>query len=254
MRLGALRGGPVPTAPRATGSRGLNINFDAQAIVRLEHASKSYPTPSQTIHALDDIHLEVNRGEFVSVMGPSGSGKSTAIQIIGCLDRLTAGRYVLCGTPIEQMTDNELAIMRNRYLGFIFQQFHLLPQLSALENVMLPMLFAGVSKDERRQRASAALERLGLGHRLNNKPNQLSGGEQQRTAIARAVVNRPILLLADEPTGNLDSRSAQEVIDNLLELHREQQLTIILVTHDDRVAALAQRKIFFRNGKIDSQS
>lgn len=243
------------TAPGSQGKsepHGLKINVHEQSIVRLENATKSYPTSTQTINAIDAIHLEVKRGEFVSVMGPSGSGKSTAIQIIGCLDRLTSGRYVLCGTPIEQMSDNELAIMRNKYLGFIFQQFHLLPQLSALENVMLPMLFARVPRDERRRRATAALERLGLGHRLNNKPNQLSGGEQQRTAIARAVVNQPILLLADEPTGNLDSRSAQEVMDNLLELHREQQLTIILVTHDDRVAALAQRKIFFRSGKIET--
>ncbi|MFM9087217.1 MAG: ABC transporter ATP-binding protein, partial [Cyanobium sp.] len=169
----------------------------------LEHVDKVYGEGDTQVHALRDVSLSVNRGDYLAVMGTSGSGKSTAMNILGCLDRPTHGRYWLNGIEVEGLTDDQLADIRNSQLGFVFQQFHLLPQFSALENVILPMIYAGVPAAERRQRAEAALERVGLGHRLDNRPNQLSGGQQQRVAIARAIINRPSLLLADEPTGAL---------------------------------------------------
>jgi putative ABC transport system ATP-binding protein len=182
-------------------------------------------------------------------MGASGSGKSTAMNIIGCLDRPTSGTYRLNGVAVETLSDDQLADVRNRELGFVFQQFHLLPQLTAIENVILPMIYAGVPSDQRRQRARQALERVGLGHRLDNRPNQLSGGQQQRVALARAIINQPALLLADEPTGALDSRTTEEVLEIFDDLNA-QGITILLVTHEADVGARAGRVVQFRDGRV----
>jgi putative ABC transport system ATP-binding protein len=192
----------------------------------------------------------VRRGEYLAVMGTSGSGKSTAMNILGCLDRPSGGSYKLNGTAVEHLSDDQLADLRNRELGFVFQQFHLLQELTALDNVMLPMVYAGVPAERRRELGIAALTRVGLGERLHNKPNQLSGGQQQRVAVARAIINNPNLLLADEPTGALDSRTTKEVLDLFDELHREQGMTILLVTHEHDVAARAERIVHFHDGRL----
>ena len=211
--------------------------------------SKLYGSGDAQVRALDGLNLTVNRGDYLAVMGASGSGKSTAMNILGCLDRPTGGTYRLNGTEVETLNDDQLADLRNRELGFVFQQFHLLPQLTAMENVMLPMVYAGVPYEERQERAMAALERVGLGQRLYNKPNQLSGGQQQRVAIARAIINRPALLLADEPTGALDSRTTEEVLGIFEDLHRS-GITLVMVTHEDDVAARAQQVVHFRDGRV----
>ena len=182
-------------------------------------------------------------------MGVSGSGKSTAMNIIGCLDRPTAGRYYLDNVAVAGLADEQLAEIRNRKIGFVFQQFHLLPQISALENVMLPMVYAGISSSERRDRAQEALNKMGLGNRVNNRPNQLSGGQQQRVAIARAIVNQPLLLLADEPTGALDSHTTKEVLDIFGDLHSS-GITVVMVTHEPEVAKLTERIVWFKDGQI----
>lgn len=215
----------------------------------LEHVDKVYGEGDTQVHALRDVSLSVNRGDYLAVMGTSGSGKSTAMNILGCLDRPTHGRYWLNGIEVEGLTDDQLADIRNSQLGFVFQQFHLLPQFSALENVILPMIYAGVPAAERRQRAEEALERVGLGHRLDNRPNQLSGGQQQRVAIARAIINRPSLLLADEPTGALDSQTTAEVL-NLFDDLNQEGITILIVTHEQDVGQRAQRVVHFRDGRI----
>ena len=218
-------------------------------VAQLEAVDKVYGSGDTAVHALDKLDLTVNRGDYLAVMGASGSGKSTAMNILGCLDRPSSGSYLLNGTPVEGLSDDQLADLRNRDLGFVFQQFHLLPQLSALENVMLPMVYAGVPAAARRERAQAALERVGLGQRLNNKPNQLSGGQQQRVAIARAIINQPALLLADEPTGALDSQTTAEVLDIFDALHQG-GMTVVMVTHEDDVAARAEKIVRFRDGHI----
>ena len=218
-------------------------------VAQLEAVDKVYGSGDTAVHALDKIDLTVNRGDYLAVMGASGSGKSTAMNILGCLDRPSSGSYLLNGTPVEGLSDDQLADLRNRDLGFVFQQFHLLPQLSALENVMLPMVYAGVPAAARRERAQAALERVGLGQRLYNKPNQLSGGQQQRVAIARAIINQPALLLADEPTGALDSQTTAEVLDIFDALHQG-GMTVVMVTHEDDVAARAEKIVRFRDGHI----
>jgi putative ABC transport system ATP-binding protein len=215
----------------------------------LEHVDKVYGEGDTKVHALRDVCLTVNRGDYLAVMGTSGSGKSTAMNILGCLDRPSNGRYWLNGIEVAGLTDDQLADIRNSQLGFVFQQFHLLPQFSALENVILPMIYAGVPPAERRQRAEVALERVGLAHRLDNRPNQLSGGQQQRVAIARAIINRPSLLLADEPTGALDSQTTAEVLNLFDDLNRE-GITILLVTHEKDVGERAQRVVHFRDGQI----
>jgi len=220
-------------------------------VARLEGVCKVYGSGEMAVKALDQLNLTVNRGDYLAVMGASGSGKSTAMNILGCLDRPSSGSYRLNDTPVEQLSDDQLADLRNRDLGFVFQQFHLLPQLSALHNVMLPMVYAGVPAAERQQRAQAALERAGLGERLHNKPNQLSGGQQQRVAIARAIINQPALLLADEPTGALDSQTTAEVLDIFDALHRG-GMTVVMVTHEDDVAARAEKIVRFRDGRIVS--
>jgi putative ABC transport system ATP-binding protein len=224
------------------------------ALISLERIAKVYRMGEVEVHALRALDLEIGRGELVAIMGASGSGKSTLLNILGTLDRPTGGHYRLDGEPIEGRSEVELSALRNRAMGFVFQQFNLLPRDSALENVELPMIYAGVPRSARRVRARAALERVGLGDRLDHLPTQLSGGQQQRVSIARAIVNEPLLLLADEPTGALDTRSGHEVIELLTELHTETGMTIIIVTHDPNVAATATRRIEMRDGQLLSES
>lgn len=223
--------------------------FHKPVIVRLENISKVYGFGETEVRALSEVNLIVEQGEYCTIMGASGSGKSTAMNIIGCLDRSTEGHYYLDNLDVSQLHDSELAHIRNQKIGFVFQQFHLLPQISALENVMLPMVYAEVTTTERRERAIAALQRVGLENRIHNKPNQLSGGQQQRVAIARAIVNRPVLLLADEPTGALDSRTTQDVLQIFGELNAS-GITIIMVTHEPDVARKTRRIVWFRDGAI----
>ena len=218
-------------------------------MAELQHVSKVYGSGDTLVCALDDLCLTVERGDYLAVMGTSGSGKSTAMNILGCLDRPSSGSYRLNGVPVESLDDDALADLRNRELGFVFQQFHLLPQLSALDNVMLPMIYAGVPAEERRERARQALERVGLAKRINNRPNQLSGGQQQRVAVARSIINRPALLLADEPTGALDSRTTGEVLAIFDELN-DQGITILLVTHEQEVGDRARRVVHFHDGRL----
>ena len=220
-----------------------------QPVAELRGISKIYGSGDLEVKALDQLNLTVQEGDYLAVMGASGSGKSTAMNILGCLDRPTSGTYRLNGTAVEQLDDDALADVRNRSLGFVFQQFHLLGHASAMENVMLPMIYAGVPREERIERAQSALRRVGLAQRLENKPNQLSGGQQQRVAIARAIINRPSLLLADEPTGALDSSTTAEVLELFDELH-QQGITLVMVTHEDDVAARAQRIARFEDGQI----
>ena len=219
------------------------------AVAELRGISKIYGSGDLEVKALNQLNLTVKEGDYLAVMGASGSGKSTAMNILGCLDRPTSGSYRLNGMAVEQLDDDALADVRNRSLGFVFQQFHLLGHASAMENVMLPMVYAGIPKDERIERAQAALTRVGLEQRLENKPNQLSGGQQQRVAIARAIINRPSLLLADEPTGALDSSTTAEVLELFDELH-QQGITLVMVTHEDDVAARAQRIARFQDGRV----
>ncbi|MEA5443181.1 ABC transporter ATP-binding protein [Cyanobium gracile] len=218
-------------------------------VAELVHVSKIYGSGDTEVRALDDLSLTVQQGDYLAVMGASGSGKSTAMNILGCLDRPSAGSYRLNGTDVDSLDDDALADLRNQQLGFVFQQFHLLPQLSAIDNVMLPMIYARIPKEERRRRALAALDRVGLSNRLENKPNQLSGGQQQRVALARAIINDPAMLLADEPTGALDSHTTEEVLSLFGDLNA-QGITILLVTHESEVGARADRVVHFRDGRI----
>jgi putative ABC transport system ATP-binding protein len=218
-------------------------------VIRLEHVARVFPVGDTEVRALDDVSEHVTSVEHVAIMGPSGSGKSTLLNVIGCLDRPTAGRYVLDGREVSGLDDAELTLVRRRVIGFVFQSFHLVPRLTAAENVELPMVFAGVPRDERRARVDAELQAVGLAARMDHRPDQLSGGERQRVAIARAMVMRPRLLLADEPTGNLDSRSGQQVLELLDRLHAE-GLTLVVVTHDATVARRADRIILMRDGRI----
>jgi putative ABC transport system ATP-binding protein len=219
------------------------------AIISLEDIFKVYGIGDIEVKALNKVNLVIEKGEYCSIMGPSGSGKSTAMNIIGCLDRPSQGSYYLDNLNVAQMSDTELAHIRNKKLGFVFQQFHLLNQLTALENVMLPMVYAGVKPGERKERATEALIKVGLEKRLNNKPTQLSGGQQQRVAIARAIVNRPVVLLADEPTGALDSHTTQEVLDLFSELNSS-GITVVIVTHESEVARQTKRIVWFRDGEV----
>ncbi|MBS3028039.1 MAG: ABC transporter ATP-binding protein [Dolichospermum sp. DET50] len=218
-------------------------------MIRLEDISKLYGIGEIEVKALNNVNLVIEKGEYCAIMGPSGSGKSTAMNIIGCLDRPSTGDYYLDNLNVAQMSDTELAHIRNKKLGFVFQQFHLLNQLTALENVMLPMVYASVKPGERKERATAALIKVGLEKRLNNKPTQLSGGQQQRVAIARAIVNNPVVLLADEPTGALDSHTTQEVLDLFHELNSS-GITVVIVTHESEVARQTKRIVWFRDGEV----
>ena len=203
----------------------------------------------QTVHALRDVSLDIEKGDFVAIMGASGSGKSTLMNILGCLDLPTEGRYWLAGEEVENLAPDELASIRNRRIGFVFQQFNLLPRTSALENVELPMVYAGIKTVERRERGQAALARVGLAERGEHTPSELSGGQQQRVAIARALVNSPQLILADEPTGALDSQTSNDIMTLLTELN-SQGMTVVLVTHENDIAAWARRKMVFKDGRI----
>jgi putative ABC transport system ATP-binding protein len=221
----------------------------SNVIVRLEDIYKIYGSGETEVRALAGVDLVIESGEYCSIMGASGSGKSTMMNVIGCLDRPTNGRYYLDGVDVAQVKDTELAQVRNRKLGFVFQQFHLLPQLSAVENVILPLVYANVPERERHDRSVAALTQVGLANRLNNRPNQLSGGQQQRVAIARAIVGRPVLLLADEPTGALDSQTTVEILNIFTELNRN-GMTVVMVTHEPEVARCTRRVIWFKDGKV----
>jgi putative ABC transport system ATP-binding protein len=220
------------------------------AVIRLEGVHKTYDLGEIQVHALRGVSLEIYKGEFVAVMGASGSGKSTLMNILGCLDKPTRGRYFLDGVDVSGMDKVQLAHIRNHKLGFVFQGFNLLSRTSALENVELPTIYAGITMEEREARAKESLERVGLADRAHHHPSQLSGGQQQRVAIARALVNRPAILLADEPTGNLDSRTSVEIMDILQRLNMEYGLTVVLVTHEPDIAQYAKRVMEFRDGKI----
>jgi len=221
----------------------------SKKVASLERISKTYGKDDLTVKALDSINLEIHKGDYLAVMGASGSGKSTAMNIIGCLDRPTEGVYKLNGIPIENLSDDELAEIRNQKLGFVFQQFHLLSDATALENVILPMIYAGIEPEKRLERGKSALKKVGLSERMNNRPNQLSGGQQQRVAIARAIINNPAILLADEPTGALDSKTTEDVLDLFDKLHKS-GITIVLVTHEDEVANRAKKVAKFKDGRI----
>ena len=221
------------------------------AVIRIRDLTREYRMGSERILALRGVTLEIHRNEYVAIMGPSGSGKSTMMNVLGCLDTPSAGEYWLNGEEVSRLSDDALARVRNREIGFVFQTFNLLPRATALHNVELPLVYAGVRARERRARAEEALERVGLAERMHHRPNELSGGQRQRVAIARALVNRPSILLADEPTGNLDSVTSEEIMEVFGALHRAGQ-TVIMVTHEPDIAARAQRRILLRDGQVES--
>jgi putative ABC transport system ATP-binding protein len=222
-------------------------------VISLQSLVKNYVMGTQTVRALRAVDLSINRNEYVAIMGPSGSGKSTMMNIIGCLDTLTSGKYVLNGTDVSEMSDNELAEIRNREIGFVFQTFNLLPRFSSLDNVMLPLVYSGMKKKARENRAIEVLTSVGLDDRMEHKPNELSGGQRQRVAVARALVNNPSIILADEPTGNLDTKTSLDIMQ-LFETIYSQGNTIVLVTHEEDIAKHARRIVRLRDGKIESDT
>ncbi|HMN89324.1 MAG TPA: ABC transporter ATP-binding protein [Saprospiraceae bacterium] len=224
-----------------------------EPIINIKDLKKTYIMGTTQVHALQSVSLQIRKNEYVALMGPSGSGKSTLMNLLGCLDTPTSGEYFLNGSNVSTMTDSELAEIRNKEIGFVFQTFNLLPRLSALENVALPLVYAGVSKTRRHERAEEVLKAVGLGDRMDHKPNELSGGQRQRVAIARALVNSPSIILADEPTGNLDSKTSIEIMQILGALH-QQGNTIILVTHEPDIAKYARRVVRMRDGLIESDT
>jgi putative ABC transport system ATP-binding protein len=221
-----------------------------KVLINIKDIGRKYVIGSEIIHALKSVSLTINKGEFVALMGPSGSGKSTLMNILGCLDTPSKGDYILNGINVSQMTDNELAEVRNKEIGFVFQTFNLLPRSTSLDNVALPLIYAGAGKRERDQRATKALENVGLGNRVTHKPNELSGGQRQRVAVARALINNPSIILADEPTGNLDTKTSIEIMGLLEEIHSNGN-TIILVTHEEDIAQHAHRIVRMRDGLIE---
>lgn len=225
----------------------------AQELIKISGITRNFILGNETVHVLKGIDLSIRKGEYVALMGPSGSGKSTLMNILGCLDTPTAGQYILNGKDVSQMSDDELAEIRNKEIGFVFQTFNLLPRTTALDNVALPMVYAGYSKSDRKNRASEVLNQVGLSDRMDHRPNQLSGGQRQRVAIGRALVNRPSIILADEPTGNLDSKTSVEIMRLFNEIHANGN-TVILVTHEEDIAAYAHRVIRLRDGRIESDT
>ena len=221
------------------------------AVIRTVDLRRAYDMGAERVLALDGVNLEIRRNEYVAIMGPSGSGKSTMMNLLGCLDTPTGGEYWLNGQEVSRLSDDALARVRNREIGFVFQTFNLLPRATALHNVELPLVYAGARTRERRERAVEALERVGLGHRMDHRPNELSGGQRQRVAIARALVNRPSILLADEPTGNLDSATSEEIMRVFADLHAAGQ-TVIMVTHEPGIAARAERIVVLRDGRVET--
>jgi putative ABC transport system ATP-binding protein len=219
-------------------------------IIELSNIAKKYKIGTEVIHALNSITLQIHKNEYVALMGPSGSGKSTLMNILGCLDSPSSGSYILNGTSVAQMHDNSLAEVRNKEIGFVFQSFNLLPRSTALENVMLPLIYAGFNKTDRLTRAKEVMEQVGLGSRMTHKPNELSGGQRQRVAIARALVNKPAIILADEPTGNLDSKTSVEIMGLFEEIHKNGN-TIILVTHEEDIAQHAHRIVRIKDGLVE---
>jgi putative ABC transport system ATP-binding protein len=223
----------------------------SKSIIDIKGITRDFPLGDEIIHVLKGIDLVINKGEYVALMGPSGSGKSTLMNILGCLDTPTSGTYILNGKQVSEMQDDELAEIRNKEIGFVFQTFNLMPRTTALDNVALPMVYAGYSKNDRNIRATEVLNQVGLGDRMDHKPNQLSGGQRQRVAVARALVNKPAMILADEPTGNLDSKTSVEIMNLFDEIHANGN-TVILVTHEEDIAAHAHRIIRLRDGIIES--
>lgn len=224
---------------------------EGDIVIRIREITRHYRMGETVVRALNGVSFDVERNEYIAIMGPSGSGKSTLMNMIGCLDTPTSGEYILNGERVSELSDAELAGVRNREIGFVFQTFHLLPRTDCLRNVELPLIYAGVRRGERRERAAEALRRVGLGDLMHHRPNELSGGQRQRVAIARALVNRPSILLADEPTGNLDSKTGEEIMHLFEELHRAGN-TIVLVTHENDIAAHARRILRLRDGLIES--
>lgn len=222
-------------------------------VIKIRNITRDFPLGSETVKVLKGIDLDIERGEYVALMGPSGSGKSTLMNLLGCLDTPTSGSYELNGKDVSSMSDDELAEIRNKEIGFVFQTFNLLPRTTALENVALPMIYAGASKAARSERAKEVLSNVGLADRMDHKPNQLSGGQRQRVAVGRALVNRPSIILADEPTGNLDSKTSVEIMNLFNEIHKAGN-TVILVTHEEDIADNAHRIIRLRDGKVESDT
>jgi putative ABC transport system ATP-binding protein len=225
----------------------------AESLISITNIKRDFPLGNEIVYVLKGIDLEIKKGEYVALMGPSGSGKSTLMNILGCLDTPTSGTYILNGKHVSEMQDDELAGIRNKEIGFVFQTFNLMPRTTALDNVALPMVYAGYSKSERIERASEVLKQVGLDDRMDHKPNQLSGGQRQRVAVARALVNKPSIILADEPTGNLDSKTSVEIMNLFNEIHANGN-TVILVTHEEEIAAYAHRIIRLRDGIIESDT
>jgi len=225
----------------------------AQPIIEIKGITRDFALGAETVHVLKGINLTINKGEYVALMGPSGSGKSTLMNLLGCLDTPTSGHYILNGKDVSAMKDDELAGIRNKEIGFVFQTFNLLPRTTALDNVALPMVYAGYKKPERNKRATTVLTQVGLSDRMDHKPNQLSGGQRQRVAVARALVNHPSIILADEPTGNLDSKTSVEIMGLFNEIHSNGN-TVILVTHEEDIAAYAHRVIRLRDGVIETDN
>ncbi len=256
---GRASGGPHPLAPSMTPSSPSTAPADrvtrpaGPLVIDIEGVTKLYKMGAETVHALRGVSVQIRRNEYLAIMGPSGSGKSTLMNMLGCLDTPTAGRYEFSGKNVATMVDDELADIRNREIGFVFQTFNLLPRSDALHNVELPLIYAGIPKSERLDRAREALENVGLGDRLHHRPNELSGGQRQRVAIARALVTRPSIILADEPTGNLDSKTGVEIM-NLFEQLYAQGNTLIVVTHEEDIARHARRIVRLRDGLIESDA